>query len=298
KIASEGVITRAKVSEVKSETAKILTAAETTIPAKVAEVKSETANILTAAQTTIPAQITETKTAISDVIKSEILNRENAIRSGQAMTIRFRTYTGLSPKLDVYDANNVQRVVKATMKEIGVTGIYEYDVTFSTAWGKGDFTIVCSESTKNVQDAMTVTVGKTDVEQVYNQVSTVVGSTSSIGSLKTVAVNLNSQVSLIETALSKIGKDLTAKVKEAAASAAQLEPVYAQLSSVAKQIKDISGETGLNLEKLYQVSKDKAQDIVYLKNKTQEVKAAIELNQKLVDNIANKPVTQTWYEYK
>jgi len=36
----------------------------------------------------------------------------------------------------------------------------------------------------------------------------------------------------------------------------------------------------------------------YVKNKTNELKAMIELNQKMIDDVANKPITQTWYEYK
>jgi hypothetical protein len=60
----------------------------------------------------------------------------------------------------------------------------------------------------------------------------------------------------------------------------------------------MGGDSGINLEKLYEVSSEKKDDLNYLKNKTQEMKAVIELNQKMVDNIANKPITQTWYEYK
>jgi hypothetical protein len=32
--------------------------------------------------------------------------------------------------------------------------------------------------------------------------------------------------------------------------------------------------------------------------KTQELKAVMDINQKMIDNIANKPVTQTWFEFK
>ena len=133
---------------------------------------------------------------------------------------------------------------------------------------------------------------------VAGQVSAVLGTTSGISGLQSVASTLNSQFNLIETALSKVGKDMVKEVKEAAASAMALESVYSQLSGVSKQIKELTGNSGVNLEKLYTVSEEKKQDMVYLKNKTQELKAAMEMSQKMVDNIANKPVTQTWYEYK
>jgi hypothetical protein len=147
-------------------------------------------------------------------------------------------------------------------------------------------------------DAMSITVLRTDLEQVYGQVSAVLGTTSGITSLKAVADTLNSQFSIIESALSKVGKDLVNEVKDAASSATALESVYTQLSSVAKQIKELSGSSGINLQKLYEVSADKKTDMQYLKNKTQELKAAMEVNQKMVESMTNKPVTQTWYEYK
>ena len=36
----------------------------------------------------------------------------------------------------------------------------------------------------------------------------------------------------------------------------------------------------------------------YIKNKTQELKAIMELNQKLIDDVANEPIVQTWFEYR
>jgi methyl-accepting chemotaxis protein len=214
------------------------------------------------------------------------------------MVVRYRTYTGLKPVIDVYNADNALKVNDGAMAEIGTTGIYEYELKFLTSWGKGDFTLVCSETTKGTMDALTITVLKTDIEDISGQVSAVLGTTTSISGLKSVADSLNSQFSIIETALTKVGKDLVKEVKEAVSSATALESVYTQLSNVAKEIKAMGGDSGINLEKLYEVSSEKKDDLNYLKNKTQEMKAVIELNQKMVDNIANKPITQTWYEYK
>ncbi|MFH1441633.1 MAG: hypothetical protein ABIH18_06315, partial [Candidatus Omnitrophota bacterium] len=292
-----GRIGTAVAVEAAATRASVTTEAEA-VRTNVAAVKSETATILTAAQTTLPEKITEAKTLLSDVVKSEILNNESSIRSGQTLTVRFRTHSGLSPKVDVYDANNNLRVNKASMAEIGTTGIYEHDVKFLIKWGYGDYTIVCTEASKSTMDAFTVAVIKADIEQVYSQVSAVLGSTSGISGLRGVADNLNSQFSVIETALSKVGKDMIKDVKDAASSAPALEAVFAQLSKVAKEIKSLTGTSGINLDKLYKVSADKKEDMNYLKNKTQQLKAAMEVNQKMVDNIANKPVTQTWYEYR
>lgn len=260
--------------------------------------KAHVSDVLTTAENNLKAKVDEVKDQTVTAMKSQILNTDSAVKSGNVLTIRYRTYSGLSPAIDVYNAQNVQEITKGAMKEIGATEIYEYNVTFNTSWGRGDYTIVCSESTKGSLDALVISVEKTDLEQVYNQVSSVLGTTSGISSLKNVADNLGSQFGVIESALSKVGRDIVKEVKDGASSATALESVYSQLSGVAKEVRQMAGNSGLNLEKLYNVSVDKKQDLIYLKNKTQELKAAMDLNQKTVEDLANKPVTATVYEYK
>jgi len=277
--------------------------------AKVAEVKTTASQILTATESTIPAQIAVAQEAISKTlttevtphIKSSVLNTENLVKTGDTLTIRYRTISGLSPTIDVYNASNKQEINKGEMKENGASGIYEYPVTFLQAWGKGDFTIICSESTKGVMDALTITVIKTSLDQVYDQVTMVPALSGEINDLKQVAAAMNSEFSTLKASLSKIGNDLAMEdvvtKNGGTGSATALESISNQLSQVAKQVKQFSGEIGVNLDKIYKVSAEKKNDVVYLKNKTQELKAVTELIKKMVDNIANKPVIQTWYEY-
>ncbi|RKY42002.1 MAG: hypothetical protein DRP85_04355 [Candidatus Makaraimicrobium thalassicum] len=282
------------------KTTEIKTAVEETLPTKIEtardEVKQDTARILTATESSIPAKVEEARQEVVTTRKSEILNRETSVRRGDELTIRYRTYSGLlTAVIDVYDPANVQKIKKGKMKEIGETGIYEYDVKFDSKWGKGDFTIVCSEETRGTMDALIITVIGTDIDEVAGQVASILGTTSDLKDLGDTIDALDSQFALIEAAISRVGKGLTlGKGGESA-----LESVFSQLSSVSKDIRGLLGgeEGGFNLSKLYEVSEEKKQDITYLKNKTQELKAAMQLNRKLMDNIANKPVTQTWYEY-
>jgi len=285
-VENQSVKTQEKISEVKTETSQILTAAERTIPAAISAAK-EDINVMIASE-------------VTPHVKSSILNTENSIRTGEALTIRYRTFSGLSPTVDVYNADNKQKVNKGSMREIGSTGIYEYYVEFSQNWGKGDFTIICSESTKGVTDALTIRVIETDIEDVYSQVTTILGTTSEIDDLKNVADAMSGQFSVIKNALDSIGSDLLRKAAQGGAvgSRIALRPVFVRLSNLTKQVKQVSDKIGVNLEKIYEVSAEKQGDIVYLKNKTQELKAVMELTKKMVDNIANKPVVQTWYEYK
>jgi hypothetical protein len=217
---------------------------------------------------------------------------------GEKLVVRYRTYSGLNPIIDVYNATNVQQIAGAPMVEVGTTGIYEYSVTFYQAWGKGQFSIVCSEPTKGSMDAMTITVGTTDMEQVYNQVSSIVGSTATLPNVNNIITNMGAQFGLIETAINKMSTDVLSGVSDALGSTTSMKSLFTQISGVSKQLKNLSGDSGLNLESLYTVSEERQQDMVYLKNKTQELKAGMDLSRKLMENIANKPVTQTWYEYK
>lgn len=277
-----------------------LTEATATIEKKVdatkAELKQDTARILTATEQTIPTQIKET---VEPSLRSEILNRESTVRLGYKFMVRYRSYPGLSPVINVYDPRNKLVVSGLPMTEVnGSPGVYEYQLLLQSSWSVGDYTIVCSESTKGTMDAMLVSAIRTDLEEVAGQISTILGTTTSLSDLKDVADTLNSQFSIVESALGKISTDLVNKVKEVASSAGDIESVYSQLVNIGKELKTLGATQDVNLSKLLEVSKEKSQDIKYLKNKTQQLKAAMSINNKMIDNMAHKPVTQTWFEYK
>ncbi|MBI2495223.1 MAG: hypothetical protein HYW10_01440 [Candidatus Omnitrophica bacterium] len=265
RVATEAAATRTQVvAEAQTTQAKVEAKASET-QAKVAEVKADAAKILTATETMLPTKIEEARKEIETTRTAQILNRESTVKTSETLTIRYRTYPGLAPTVDVYDARNLLRVGKAPMREVSASGIYEFPVTFQFAWGKGDFTIVCSESTNGTMDAMIITVLASDIEEVAGQVA---------------------------------AKNMVDKIEAMAESAQELEHVYGQLSRMGEQIKKLANETGLSLSKLYEVSEEKKEDIVYLKNKTQQLKAAMDFTKQQVDNIANKPITQTWFEFR
>ncbi len=273
-----------QVSAITQQTSQILTATNTAIP-----------NAITAAQNNITGTL---NTEIKPQVQSGILNRDTAVKSGQAVIISYRTTTGLSPTIDVYDPKNMLKISKGRMIENGTSGVYDYTVTFLAGWGTGDFTVVCSETTKGTVDAQVITVYNTDIADVAGQVSAVLGSTTGITGLKSVADTLNSQFNLVDDALTKLSQGLTGKAEQAQGVLTQVETVYKQLDDISAQIDKMSGAGGINLKKLYEVAKEKKDDMVYLKNKTEELKAAMDLNSKMVENVAKKPVVQTWFEFK
>jgi hypothetical protein len=127
------------------------------IGTKVDTVQGAVGAIQTDVSTTLPAQI------LADLEKgvmSEMLTRNTVLREDDAVKIRYRTASGLAPVLTIYDpdGNILSNYNGVKMSEISRTGIYEYEVTATSAWGTGDFTVECSESTKGSKDSMVLTV--------------------------------------------------------------------------------------------------------------------------------------------
>lgn len=135
-VSTEAAVTR---SELKASMETQTGVIKEKLTSDVSELKAQTSKILTATETTIPEKInTDLAAAIkSDVkphIKSGILNRDNILKTGQAMTIRYRTETGKSPAISIYNSKNSLMVSGTVMTEVSGTGIYEYTATFAGSW--------------------------------------------------------------------------------------------------------------------------------------------------------------------
>ncbi|MFA5164247.1 MAG: LamG-like jellyroll fold domain-containing protein [Candidatus Omnitrophota bacterium] len=129
-------------------------------------------------------------------IQAEILTRPTSAGFGTATDIRFRTATGMSPTITVYDANNVARIAAAAMVEVGTTGIYEYALTPQSAWGAGEYTVVCEEPTKNAIDSMVLSVS----ESVGAGAGTDEGMVNSINAtVTTIDSNVKTMLSKVNT---------------------------------------------------------------------------------------------------
>jgi hypothetical protein len=166
---------------------------------------SQVTSILEDTGTTIPAAITS---ELKKGPRSKILNRPTTVNTGDVATIRYKTDSGLSPAITVYDADNTARVSGATMTEVGTTGVYEYDVTFQSGWGTGDYTIICSESTTSSADSIIIEVGtagglsgiETKIDTLTTNLSTV---TTNVAAIKTV-VGTTSDASTANTLYGKL----------------------------------------------------------------------------------------------
>jgi len=296
--------TRAMIADEAIKTTAIKAAVETDLPEKITtakvQIKADTAKILTDTRTTLPARVAAVTSKVETGMKSAILNTQNSLRKGEDLKIRYRTHSGLSTvMLNIYSPKNKLKKTNIEMTEIGETGIYEREVTFEEAWGEGHFTIICSEDTCGTMDALTLTIFQSDVDSIAGNVAAIMGTTSGISDIGDVADTLTSQFSVIEKSLASVGKGLVDDVQGAVEIATEMESVFMELSKVSKAIKSMETTTkDMNLDKFYNLETEKKQDMRYLKNKTNELRAMMDVNQKMIDNVANEPVVQTWFEYR
>jgi archaellum component FlaC len=143
-------------------------------------------------------------------------------------------------------------------------------------------------------DATTVTVVQNDLEEVSGQVSAIMGSTGKMDDASKMVQEsveqLMAQFKMIDTALSQL-------TEQKGGNGEGNDLVYSQLQQMSAEIQKLTVGKGEGLEKMYTMEAERKDDITYLKNKTEELKAMLEMSKKMVDNVANKPVTQTWYEF-
>ncbi|MFH1692059.1 MAG: hypothetical protein ABIC68_05795, partial [Candidatus Omnitrophota bacterium] len=293
-VATQAATTRAAVAAVQSDAARILTAAGTTLPAVIAASEAALKNKLI-------AETDEIQTKLITEAKSEILTRDSIVMLGSTIKIRYRTYPSASPIITVYDPNNVARVSAALMTEMS-PGIYEYPLTFVSGWPRGDYSVICTEPTYGTLDGITLSAKSTDIENLSGNVSSIMGSVSNIRDIESKVAAFSSAFSAVEENIEKAAAAMSGiqtGSQEAAAAASQLTSLYTSLKEMSAKIQELGGTVGYDLQKLYEVNESKAQDIGYIRNKTQELKAMMSLNQQMIENAAKEePVVQTWFEFR
>ena len=183
---------------------------------------SQVASILEDTGTTIPANIAS---ELKKGPRSKILTRPTTASLSDTVTIRFKTDSGLSPVITIYDGSNAIKVSGAGMSEIGSSGIYEYDLSIGSAWDTGDYTVVCSEPTLSSADSMVLKVAA-----------------ESAGTVDA----LSAKVDTLTTNLSTLITDITS-VKEilgTATDAATVNTLHGKLAGVKTNVDEVLGNWG------------------------------------------------------
>jgi hypothetical protein len=220
----------ANVDAILVDTGTTLPGTLTAIEGKVDTIDTVVDAILVDTGTDLPAAITTAKTDIiaelDKGVKSQILNRETSVITGDTITIRYKTASSLSPTIDVYDADNVKRVNAASMSEIGSTGVYEYDLTLASGWGTGDFTVICSETTKSSIDSMVLAV-------------TTSGASVDLGAIETKVDTLTANLNTLDTNVDSV-QAVVGTISDTTASST----LYGRLSGVTSNVSAIVTKWG------------------------------------------------------
>jgi hypothetical protein len=180
-----------------------LTGLRTDTLSGLAVLQSAVGAILPDTSVSLPSTIAkEVASQLAKGIQAEIVTRPSAVQTGTTIPVRFRTTTGLSPKMSVYSPANTVLLSNAAMTEVSGIGIYEYQLTVQKAWGLGDFTVVVNESTKNSVDSIILHVIEGSTEGVT--ASTAATAASSAITLDTLYSRMNKMNGDIDTLMSNV----------------------------------------------------------------------------------------------
>ncbi|MFH1678325.1 MAG: hypothetical protein ABH914_01755 [Candidatus Omnitrophota bacterium] len=271
---------------------------------QVASAKADTAKAVIATEQTIPADITAAKEELEPHIYAGIINTETQVISGGSLVIRYRAPSGTTPVLDAYDADQTLLVNDAAMVQLGTTGVYEKSLTFESSWGKGFFTVICSEPTYNTLDGITINVVSTDLDKLGRDVSSVMGATSDIQGLGDVEEALDNQLTDITGKLYSINERIVEAVNFAAAGVTkmvtreQAENIYQAMGVVSSTMQDLGVSITGDIKELYDVSRSGTDDLNYVRNKFIELENLLLINKEMMDTTSYNPVIRTWYEFR
>ncbi|MCK5493434.1 MAG: hypothetical protein KAJ14_10030, partial [Candidatus Omnitrophica bacterium] len=293
-VSTEAVATRTAMTTVKeSIEAEVSSAAEGTQ----VEVTTTATEIVTLLGGDIKAGETLAST-IARGVASRILNQESYIKENGTLTIRYKTSSGLTPVISVYDGDNVLRVAEATMTESVLgSGIYEYSVKF--IWGRSEHTIICKEELGGTLDGLNIDVTSTDLEQIGTAATTTMSQLAGIdtSSLDNIGVNLDSVIKGIAPVIKRVEdlNSMSGRIKDMKTNT--IDAIYEQLSLAFNKLKEISSNQGVKIEEFYEVSEKQALNVRYIRNKTQEVQALVELQQAMLERKSDEPIVTTWMEF-
>ena len=300
-----------KVDELKVSTTALSDEILEEITPTLEDIEDKTDRTVTATEETIPTQIDDTRDTLQPHIVSHILNTETLVKQGEKLNVRYRTYPDLSPRpvLDVYrtkdDVVEQMTLPESTMDAVtGTDGVYELEVKFDSTWGKGFFTVICSESTHGTLDGITINVISTSLEQVGRDITAVIGSTSDLTEIGKTQDIIDERFGEITDKLSNLNVSLVQAVAATVGAVAselgreQTTGIYLMMSEISEGLQSQGMDIKGDIKQLYHVSEKGTGDIDYLRNKFIEMENLLLINQKMIDAMTYEPIIQTWYEFR
>jgi len=271
-------------------------------------IQADVAKILVSAERTLPAYLHTARDELIGNLQAHIFNTPTSMRQGEEYLISFQTYSGTSPTLDVYDPDGEVVVSKKAMEELESSGVYQVKFDLEESWQRGTYTLICSEATYGTLDAVSVLILMSDLDKVGQSASAVVGTTSSIqqysglneeieGVFDIIMVEMEEMIEKSvktskELALTAIETDGSEEIKEATGR------LYDNLLKIRNKMKDGGLVVSSLIDNIADFDASRKFDLDYIKKKFIQVEVVFRLHRQIVANLVDRPVIQTWYEFR
>lgn len=202
---------------------------------------------------TTEASLTSAVTAAKKAIQGVIVNQETAVKSGNALTIMFKSDSGLTgdnrPLLNVYGPAGTAVASDLAMEEVGTTGVYKYALTFETAWGTGQFIIQATDDYNHTGDSLNLSVKSTDIETIGTDVA---GIKIDVAEIKVDIASIKSRLDNIDTAIEALDETVALNISSGsgAGNTTTISHVYSvtspdimtQMAAYNRRVEDLLGK--------------------------------------------------------
>ncbi len=99
------------------------------------------------------------------------------------------------------------------------------------------------------------------------------------------------QLAQLQESLTRIAQVISALPEKVAS-----EDMGQQVAQLTEQIKALASEKGYAFDSLYEMSADQTKDVKAVRNRVEELKAVLDVQQSILENRVNEPVVKTWFE--
>jgi len=220
---------------------------------KLAGIKTKIGAILVDTSKTVPDAI---KTTIAAQLAkgdfTEIVTTQAEVKTGATIPFRYRTASGLTPKVTVLDPKEAGKIVSAPMKEVSGTGIYVYNIEFKTVWGLGNFMISVNEISKGSVDHIVLKVVE-DVEATKKAKAAATTSAVTLDTLYSRITSINSNMDTLSSGMSivkdnteNVGSDIDALLDEVDDGTSSGTAIAGNLEKFGKYMNSVVTELGIS----------------------------------------------------
>jgi len=271
-------------------------------------IKSDLSKFLVAGAKTIPEQLSTVREELTSYLQAKIFNTPTIMLQGSTYMVSFQTYSGVVPVLDFYNSDGELLIVKEEMTEVENSGVYQVNIELDGSWPEGNYMLVCSEPTHGTLDAISLVLTGTDLTQLDKDISSVVGSTSSLSSLSGLSEEIETAFDAIQVDIEKMFQSVAENIKQTMVDSLgginfsgvqeATDRIYEGIEGIKKKFGDAGLVPQGLLENIVSLDESRKNDVQYLREKFGQIEVIFRLHQQVLDNYTNKPVTEIWYEFR